>query len=550
VRDPLTAEHLTATGSTAAEMPPRFDRLSDFIPHYGERNPERPALVAGERVVSWGELPGRIDDLAAALLRHGVSKGDRVGVWSPPSIEGILVFMACARLGATYVGLNPKYQLDEVLTVLSDSSPKVVFAAERTADRDYRAELAEIPRRGPVCTIVTVNFDKDGTVGTDAFVGELAGGHHDAVAELATRVQPTDPIALVYTSGSSGKPKGALLTQQGFAHNYWRAFGERRMEYLKTPAFFTINHLAGLGDVAAMAFVAGGTQYFMQKFDSEALVSLIERERITYLPGLVTHLQMLVRDVEDLESRDLSSLEYIWWGGALMPPELLRRLQAICPRASTDFGQTETHGPLIYTPQDATIEQKVQTIGRIDDANAVRIYDNDERRVCEPGEPGEVQAHGTQTSPGYWGNPAASAELYTEDGWLRTGDLAMVREDGYVVMVGRLSEMFKSGGYNIYPAEIEAALLEHPAIDMVAVVSVPDPLYQEVGIAFVTLKSRAAITAEELQAHARSKLANYKIPKRFHICEALPQTVVGKIDKPRLKKFAAEGRDDLAALRG
>jgi fatty-acyl-CoA synthase len=435
-----------------------------------------------------------------------------------------------------YVGINPKYQLSEVDHVIDDAKPTLLFAAARTEDRDFGKELEELGSRSHGPRIVPIQLDNEGPMGLPGFIEE---GKHlpSAHAETLSRhVLPSDPITLVYTSGTTGKPKGALLTQQGFAHNYRRAFEQRYMDWLRVPAYFTINHLAGLGDIAALAIVAGGSQYFMQRFDPVTLLALIQRERLTYLPGLVTHFQLLFR-VADLEQYDLSSIEYIWWGGALIPEALLRRFLEICPRASTDFGQTETHGPLIYTPVDASIEQKIQTIGRLTDPHVVRIAD--ERGVeVRPGEPGEIQAHGTQISPGYWNNPEATARLYTADGWLRTGDLAIQRDDGYVEMIGRISEMFKSGGYNVYPAEIESVLGEVPEVDMVAVVSVSDPVYQEVGVAFATLKPGVQKTPKDLLAYARSKLANYKIPKSIFIVDEMPRTPVGKIDKPALRAQA------------
>ncbi len=516
-------------------MPPLFDRLIDYIEYHAERVPDRPALVSDTRAVSWGDLPAEVDRLADALVDHGVVRGERVAAWVPPTVDGILIFLACARLGAIFVGVNPKYQLDEVDYILSDARPRVMFVGRRTGDRDYAPELRELAQRETGPLVVAFDLDVTGPAGLSEFAGH-AQERPRRPAEMCDAVQPEDPVTIVYTSGTTGKPKGALLTQQGFAHNYWRAFRERYMEWLKVPAFFTINHAAGLGDVAAIAFVAGGTQYLMQRFDPERIIDLIESERLTYLPGLVTHFQLIFRKV-DVSGRDLSSIEYIWWGGALIPLDLLDRLLAICPRASTDFGQTETHGPLIYTPVDASLSDKSLTIGRIFDRGVVRIAD-ESGAVCAPGTSGEIQAHGTQTAPGYWGNAEGTRALYTDDGWLRTGDLAVERDDGYVVMVGRISEMFKSGGYNVYPAEVEAVIADVPGVDMVVVVSIPDELYQEIGMAFVTAKRGSSVSPSGVLDHARAKLANYKVPKQVHVFEELPRTLVGKIDKPALRAIA------------
>jgi acyl-CoA synthetase (AMP-forming)/AMP-acid ligase II len=280
----------------------------------------------------------------------------------------------------------------------------------------------------------------------------------------------------------------------------------------------------------------------METFDPGSLLKLIERERLNYLPGLVTHFQLLFRD-GDVHAHDLSSLEYIWWGGARIPLDLLARLEKLCDRVSTDYGQTETHGPLIYMPVTASSADKSRTAGLPRTTHPVRLAD-EHGAVVALGQPGEIQAYGSHLSPGYFGDPEASAALYTPDGWLRTGDLAVQRADGYVEIVGRISEMFKSGGYNVYPAEIESVIAEHPGVDMVAVVSVPDELFQEIGWAFISPKRDARLQPEELRTFVSERLANYKVPKRFVVSRDLPRTPVGKIDKPHLRATAlqAEGR--------
>ncbi|MQA92524.1 MAG: AMP-binding protein, partial [Gemmatimonas sp.] len=372
-----------------AGMPPQLERLTDYIPYHAAQVPNRPCLVAGEMTVTWGELPDLLDCLSKGMLANDVARGDRVAVWTPPTIEGVLLFMACAQIGAMFVGINPKYKLDEIQHVLSDSDPKLLFSVETSASRDYSGELQAIEdwegdlrvvrfAIGGADLIGDTGFDQEGT--------ELP----DAELEAAkAAVEPSDPVTIVYTSGTTGTPKGALLTSQGFAINYWHVYAERYIEWLRVPAFFTINHQAGLGDVAALAIVSGGTQYPMERFDTRELLELVEREKITYLPGLVTNFQLLFRN-ENVDDFDLSSLEYIWWGGALIPIDLLNRLLELAPRASTDFGQTETTGPLIYTPVDASLEDKSLTIGRPMWPFEVRLAD-EKGKPPDPGEAGEIQ---------------------------------------------------------------------------------------------------------------------------------------------------------------
>jgi acyl-CoA synthetase (AMP-forming)/AMP-acid ligase II len=524
-----------ADAITGPELPPRFERLLDYLPYHAEHHPARPALVGPRQTITWSELPGRTAAVAKALIANGVVHGDRVAVWTPPSVDGILAFLACARIGAIFVGVNPKYQPPEVEHLLADASPTLLLGATQTSQRDYHEDLGRAAMLAPETRVVPFAL---GT-GFAAFVSEAASVSDAALQAAADAVAPADPVTIVYTSGTTGKPKGALLTQIGFAGNYWHTYRERYTEWLRIPAFLTLNHAAGLGDVAALAVVAGGSQYFMERFDPAALLELIERERLNYVAGLVTHFQLLFRGA-DVDAYDLSSLEYIWWGGAQIPLDLLARLENLCDRVSTDYGQTETHGPLVYMPVSASSADKSRMLGLPRTSHPVRLAD--ERGEVVPfGEAGEVQAYGSHLSPGYLNDPEASAALYTPDGWLRTGDLAVQRPDGYLGMVGRIKEMFKSGGYNVYPAEIESVIAEHPGVDMVAVLSVPDQVFQEVGWAFISPKRDARLEPEELRTFVSERIANYKVPKRFVVSRDLPRTAVGKIDKPHLRAQALRG---------
>lgn len=520
------------TQTSGVHMPPRFTRLVDYLAYHAEHHPERPALVGGGQRITWSALPDRTGAVAKALIANGVGRGDRVAVWTPPCVDGMLAFLACVRIGAIFLGVNPKYKFAELEHLLADARPKLLLATAKTAQRDYREELEAAAKTAPQTRVVA--FERD--TGFSSFVLEGSSISTAALEDATFAIEPSDPLTIVYTSGTTGRPKGVLLTQFGFAWNYWHTYRERYIDWLRVPAFLTLNHAAGLGDVAALAAVAGGTQYFMDAFDAGDLLTLIERERLNYLPGLVTHFHMLFRDA-DVDTYDLSSLEYIWWGGSRIPPGLLTRLEGLCDRVSTDFGQTETHGPLIYMPVDASSADKARAAGIPRTTHPVRLA-NEHGQVVPLGEAGEIQAYGAQLSPGYFNDPEASAALYTPDGWLRTGDLAVQRPDGYVEIVGRIKEMFKSGGYNVYPAEIERVIGEHPGVDLVAVVSVPNALFQEVGWAFITPKRDARLDPGALRTFVGERLANYKVPKRFVVSRDLPRTAVGKIDKPRLQAAA------------
>jgi fatty-acyl-CoA synthase len=513
-----------------------LETLPDYLDHHARSIPGQDAIVDGDRRIAWEGLREFVDDLARGLLGEAVRRGDRVAAWLPPSVEAYALFLACSRVGAIFVGLNPKSRLPEVRQLLDVSAPKLLVAAASTSRREYGEELAAIAEEWPSLHIVPVDLVSRGGAGLDRLAARGQAVPVAHLLEARRQVRPSDPATIVFTSGSTGSPKGALLTQRGFTHTYWHAYRERAMPSFRAPAYFAINHIAGLGDIGALTFVAGGTLFPMEQFEPDALLALVERERLTYLPGVATHFHLIFSKC-DLTRWDLTSLEYVWWGGAGVTSAMLARFYSLAPRVSTDFGQTETTGPLIFTPADAAPEDKTGTIGRPSAALPVRLADAD-GNLAEAGEPGEIQTSGPAASPGYFDRPDDSAALYTSDGWLRTGDLAVERPDGYYVMVGRMKEMFKSGGYNVYPVEIEEAIGQYPEVQLSAVVAVQDELFQEVGFAWIVAEDPARFDLDALRAFLSDRMMNYKIPKHFAVREDLPRTPIGKIDRLTLSADA------------
>lgn len=243
-------------------------------------------------------------------------------------------------------------------------------------------------------------------------------------------------------------------------------------------------------------------------------------------------LQLCVND-PSFDDIDLTSVDLIAWGGAGMPADLLRTLmeKTDCTRCTMGYGMTETTGGVTYSGLHDSVELLTTTVGTPDSRQPLRIWHPDGREAAT-GETGEIQVKGDYTLAGYWRLPDATAAAFTDDGWLHTGDLALLRDDGYVQIVGRMSEMFKSGGYNVYPREVEIALEAHPEVTMAAVISVPDPTFQEIGIAYVM--GSADLDLDRLRSFARDQLANYKLPKEIHVLEKLPMLPIGKVDKKAL----------------
>lgn len=526
------------------EQIPVLPRISDYVYFFADRSPNAEAMVFGEQRTTYRSLSKQVDACARALMACGVGKGDRVAVLSTPRPEAWITFLATARIGAIWTGLNPRYTRDEMAYVIGDCAPKLLIALERHLDRDFLPDARALKQTfESIETLVVFGEAIAGHADDDvlSFDTFLTSGKTLAEKDYRTvvdAVEPRDPALIVYTSGSTGKPKGALVHHYGpsycshFQNRYWGAQPGRT----RLINFFPVNHLACVVDISCFALVWGGALVFMEQFDPAETLRVIECEKITVLGGVPTMLQLIFAEA-DLDSHDLSSLETIAFAGAAAPEALVHKMKAYAPLVSTGYGMTETIGHVTFSEANASAEQIANSIGRPVPDYDIRIAAADGHPV-PPGEEGEIQVRGDFIFLGYFKRPEATAETFTADGWLRTGDVAIERPDGYWKMVGRMKEMYKSGGYNVYPREIEICLESHPDIEMAAVVGVPDELYQEVGHAYCLVRPGAGASVEALRAFCREHLANYKIPKVFSIRDTLPMLPVGKVDKQALKRDA------------
>jgi fatty-acyl-CoA synthase len=359
-------------------------------------------------------------------------------------------------------------------------------------------------------------------------LGRLEGGHEDAGAsDLAAR----DASLIVYTSGTSGRPKGALITHAGLVENGWWLARRFDFEPCRTLANLPINHIGCVGDVCATTLVAGGTLVFMDRFDAVQAVGLLRQQRITWLAQVPAQFQLMVAK-GGLRAEDLVDVRHLTWGGAPMPRGLIEQFRDWVPDLFNSYGLTECSGTITVSARDASLDELADTVGRPVDPGLLRIAEGE--KPLPAGEAGEVQIRGRHLFAGYLNQPEATAEALTADGWLRTRDLGALDASGNVRLLGRMHDMFKSGGYNVYPREVEGVIESLPGVELCAVIAVPDPLWGEVGIAFVQ-SSNAAVTVEALEQHCARLLARYKVPKRFELRTSLPLLAIGKIDKRALR---------------
>jgi acyl-CoA synthetase (AMP-forming)/AMP-acid ligase II len=509
-------------------------RLQDYVRGYAAERGEQLALVSDGALWTYAQLAAAIDDYSHALTAAGVSAGDVVAVlaWSCP--EAFILFLAASRIGALYLGLNPKQTLAELMYIVCDAKPRLVVGL--AGEDEQTQKLRQLrDQANTVREVVTRHGD-----GVSTSLRQFIRAGRTARPAPDRSLDPDRPCAIVYTSGSTGLPKGALLSEAGMIRSAvmtWDSwYGS--ISPLRTVAQHPVNHVGWLVCECVGALVAGGTTFFKERFSGPGTLQLIERERLNLwvtLPSMVT----LALESPEFEVSDLSSLERVALG-SMLPVQALRRLRSRTRAViSVSYGLTEANGgALTVTDDDASLETIAESIGRPVRGVEVRIVGGDGRDVSDA-EPGELLIRDRSLFLGYLGRPDETAHAIDSDGWLHTGDVATRRPDGNLRLVGRLKEMFRSGGYNVYPTEIEVVIGAHGAVRAVAVVEIPDPLWTEVGVAFVVAKAGHHVDEETLRAFARERLANYKVPKRFVFLDALPLLPNGKYDKVRMRSEAA-----------
>lgn len=505
-------------------------------------HPDRSALVDRAAGVSYTyrELADAVDAFALGLLAAGIVPGDRVGIWSPNRAEWVLTQFATARIGAVLVTVNPAYRTHELEYVLRQSGIRLLVSAPAFKTSDYRAVVGEVRDACPALDRV-VFLD-----GPDWDEVVAAGRALDAgrLAEVAGTLHPDDPINIQYTSGTTGFPKGATLTHRNILNNGWFVAELQGWTYedrvcLPVPFYHCFGMVMGnLGAVAhgsCMVIPAPA-------FDAEATLKAVEAERCTVLYGVPTMFIGMLGD-PGFASYDLSTLRTGVMAGAPCPVEVMKRV--IADMGMTDvticYGMTETSPVSTQTRVDDSLEQRVSTVGAVHPHVEIKVVAPDTGEVLPRGDAGELCTRGYSVMKGYWDEPERTAEAVDADGWMHTGDLAVMDADGYIGIVGRIKDMVIRGGENIYPREIEEFLYTHPDIVDAQVVGVPDEKYGEELMAWVKVRPGAeSPTAESVRAFCTGKLAHYKIPRYVHAVEDFPMTVTGKIRKVEMRARSIE----------
>ncbi|MFD6039865.1 AMP-binding protein [Streptomyces koyangensis] len=531
-RSPLSYAH----GTSATPLLP--DTIGASLARTVAAHPDREALVdvASGRRWTYARFAEDVERLARALLARGVLKGDRVGIWATNCPEWVLVQYATARIGAIMVNINPAYRAHELAYVLRQSGTGLLVATPGHRTNDFRALVNEVREECPA-------LRETAYLGEESWTALLAAADAcppDALAAREAELSCDDPINIQYTSGTTGFPKGATLSHHNILNNGYfvgENVGYTEQDRICLPVPFY--HCFGMvmGNIAATThgacIVIPGPV-----FDPVTTLTAVARERCTSLYGVPT---MFIGELNlaDFASYDLTSLRTGIMAGSPCPEEVMKRVVAEMHMAEVSicYGMTETSPVSTQTRRDDSLAHRTGTVGRVLPHLEVKVVDPGTGVTVERGEAGELCTRGYSVMLGYWDEPERTAEAVDPAGWMHTGDLAVVRHDGYVEIVGRIKDMIIRGGENIYPREIEEFLYTHPKIADVQVVGVPDGKYGEEVLACVIPKQNAGpLTLEELRAFCRDRLAHYKVPSRLQLLDAFPMTVSGKVRKIELRE--------------
>lgn len=510
---------------------PRLNTYSDYLDCHADTRGDTAALWYQGQTLSYRVLSDLVHRMCGSLAAMGLQPGDRVAVLCTPRPEFLITLLAAFRLGLVWVGLNPKYTYRELAHVVRDSRPSALLSMVEVDGRRFDADVQKLASEFDVATVASIGDET-----RDSRLPSLP----NPVAYTPHASRPQDPATIVYTSGSSGTPKGAVLSHYGLVYAAWTEASVNNVPYPRVPCNLPINHVACLADLAGTTLVSGGMLALLESFDPAEMLDLVERLRLTHLMSVPTVLQMIAMQA-DFERRDLSSLRLVAWGGAPLPMHAIRNYRRLGTRLLTVYGMTETIASITFTDPDASDEILACTVGRPDPGMQVRVADGNNQSLATGGT-GEIQVRHEGLFLEYFGRAQATQDAYTSDGWFRTGDIGILRSDGNLQLVGRCSDMFKSGGHNVYPREIELCLESRPDVALVAVVGQADETFGEVGVAYVQPIPGCQVDQAQLRDFCRQHLANYKIPKRFVVVDALPLLPVGKVDKQELRKRA--DRDD------
>ena len=519
-------------------------RFGDLYDEAAARWPDREALVYRDRRYTFAEAAAKVDEAARALIGLGVGPGEHVALWLTNCDEWVFVHFALAKIGAVTVPVNTRFRTRDLAYVLKQSDSAMLVAHDVSGPVDYLAMLRELDRADfPELRGIVLVSEGEAPEGFAGWQAALEAGRAVPEAELARRaaaVAPDDVAFIMYTSGTTGFPKGAMHSHKLVRNNEERGFKLGFTVRDTILNYLTLFHAFGYSEGALMSPLFGARQILTATFDPDECLDLVKAEGVTVMHGFEAHMKGLC-EAQEARPRDLSSLRTGLFAAGMKSatPVCRRGAETLKPfRAVSGFGMTEVWLGVTVGSVDDGLEHRTETSGYPAPGFEVRIADPETGVPCPPGAEGELQVRGFSLMLGYYKKPAETAESYTEDGWFRTGDMGVWREDGYMRFLGRYKDMLKVGGENVDPMEVEGLLLDHPEIRQAAVVGAPDARLAEVAAAYVEREPGSRLDAGAVTAWCRGKVASFKIPAHVFFIEEFPMTASGKIRKVELRADA------------
>ena len=542
-----------------ANEPLLYETIGACVERIAATYPDKEALVVRHQNIRWtfSEYKSRIDALAAGLVSLGVEPGDRVGIWSPNRFEWCLTQFATAKIGAIMVCINPAYRPYELEYALNKVKCQTIITAAQFKTSEYLRMLQEMAPELATCepgelksiklphltTVIRMgdavspgmfNFDKVCEMGEDT--------HYDRMAEIAPTLQADDAINIQFTSGTTGSPKGATLSHFNILNNGLQVGAGMRFtseDRLCIPV--PLYHCFGMvmGNLTCMTH--GACAVFPDEgFDPDVVLRTVVEEKCTALHGVPT-MFVAETDLPNVAEYELSTLRTGVMAGAPCPLELMHQVidKLNMSEITIMYGQTETSPVNHMTDIDAPAEKRCGTVGRVGPYQEIKIID-ESGRVVPLGDKGELCCRGYSVMQGYWDDEARTDETIDATGWLHSGDLAEMDEEGYVQIVGRIKDMIIRGGENVYPREVEEFLYTHPDIQEVQVFGIPDERYGEIVCAWVQLKQNATLNEESVKSFCRDQITHFKVPSLVRFVDEFPMTVTGKIQKFKMRETMIE----------